>query len=155
VHENDFTLQVEGHLIECSKIRAVWYRKGIHWLGGQFKEVSINGHQQLTSYLNRKANEEDKNLSEYIHYIIEQRVPVLGSAFRSNLNKLIVLDMAKSVGLYTPDFYVLNEKQSVRNLINGREQYITKSMSDGIYLFEKEEKRKGYFTYTEVLTSER
>jgi hypothetical protein len=150
IHENNFTIQVDGYLIELSKIRVVWYRKGINWFGGQFKEVAINGHPQLTSYLNKKAREENQKLSEYIHYIIEQRIPVLGSAFKSDLNKLITLDIAKSVGLHTPEFYILNEQQSIKNLAKYDTQYITKSMSDGIYLFEKEEKRKGYFTYTEL-----
>src|SRR5262249_7689684 len=53
-----------------------------------------------------------------------------------------------------PEFYIFNEKKSIKNLIKHDEQYITKSMSDGVYLFESEEKRKGYFTYTEVLTKE-
>ena len=155
IHENNFAMQVDGYLIELSKIRVVWYRKGINWLGGQFKEVSINEHPQLTSYLNKKAVQENHKLSEYIHYVIEQRIPVLGSAFKSDLNKLIILDIAKSVGLRTPGFYILNEKQSIKNLVKYGEQYITKSMSDGIYLFESAEKRKGYFTYTELLTKER
>jgi ATP-GRASP peptide maturase of grasp-with-spasm system len=154
VHENNFTLYIDGHFIELDELSVVWYRKGINWIGGQFKDVSINGHPKLTSYLNKKAEKENQKLSDYIHYIIEQRIPVLGSAFKYDLNKLIILDMAKSVGLYTPEFYILNEKQSVNNLVKYSEQYITKAMSDGIYLFESEEKRKGYFTYTELLTRE-
>jgi ATP-GRASP peptide maturase of grasp-with-spasm system len=154
VHEDGFTMQIDTHLIDLSKIRAVWYRRGINWLGGQFKEVFINDHPKLTSYLNKKADQENHKLSDYIHYIIEKRVPVLGSAFKNNLNKLITLDIAKSIGLHTPEFYIFNEKRSVANLVQD-EQYITKSMSDGVYLFESEEMRKGYFTYTELLTKER
>ena len=154
VSENDFTLTVNGTVIELNKIRVVWYRKGVNWLSGQFKEVFINEHPQLTSYLNRKAEKENQKLCDYIHYLIEERVPVLGSAFKSDLNKLITLNVAKSLGLNIPDFYILNEKQSIKNLISNGGQYITKAMSDGVYLFESQEKRKGYFTYTESLTNE-
>src|SRR4030095_4301209 len=152
---NDFTIQVDRQFIELSKIRAVWYRKGANWLGGQFKEVTINGHPRLAAHLKKKIEKENHKLSEYIHYIIEQRIPVLGSAFKYDLNKLIILDIAKSVGLHTPEFYILNEKQSIRDLVKYGEQYVTKSMSDGVYLFESEEKKKGYFSYTELLTKER
>jgi ATP-GRASP peptide maturase of grasp-with-spasm system len=154
MHGNDFTIQVDENIIELSKIRAVWYRKGARWLEGQFQEVCIEEHPKLTSYLNNKAEKEDNKLSDYIHYVIEQRVPVLGSAFKYNLNKMITLDIAQSVGLNTPAFYVFNEKQCIENLLKGEEQYITKSMSDGVYLFENEEKSQGYFTYTESLSSE-
>ena len=79
---------------------------------------------------------------------------MLGSAFKYNLNKMITLDIAQSVGLHTPAFYVFNEKQCIEDLLKGDEQYITKSMSDGVYLFENEEKSQGYFTYTESLSSD-
>jgi len=154
MHNDDFTLQIDGQVIELRKIRAVWYRKGIDWLGGQFHEVALNEHPRLTAYLNKKARKENQKLAEYIHYVIEQRVPVLGSAVKSDLNKLIVLDVAESVGLHIPEFYIFNEKHAIENLIHSDTSYITKSMSDGVYLFESEEKRKGYFTYTESLTKE-
>ena len=154
VRENDFTIQIDEHIIESDKIRAVWYRKGANWLGGQFNEISLREHPKLTLYLNDKMRKENQKLSEYLHYLIEKKYPVLGSAFKSNLNKLVTLNIAKSVGLRTPEFFVVNEKKSIECLIKNGNSYITKAMSDGVYLFESDEKRKGYFSYTELLARE-
>lgn len=152
IHDNNFTIQVDGRCIELNKLRTVWYRKGGDWFGGQFDEVEISGHEELTSYLNHKVKKENYKLSEYIHYLIMQNIPVLGSAFKSDLNKLITLEIAKSAGLRTPESYIMNEKRSINKLIKSDTHYVTKAMSDGVYLFETERKRKGYFTYTESLT---
>ena len=52
VQNNSFTLQIDGQVIESSQIKAVWYRKGIDWLGGQFHEVALKEHPRLAAYLN-------------------------------------------------------------------------------------------------------
>jgi ATP-GRASP peptide maturase of grasp-with-spasm system len=149
VRNGEFSLRVNGSPMALSDIGAVWYRKGFNWLGGQFAEADIDGHSRLTSYLNNVARKESNKLSEYLHYLIEQTVPVLGSAFKSDLNKLITLNLARTVGLKTPEFHVINERQLAPRLLEDGQQYITKAMSDGVYLFDSEQDRKGYFTYTE------
>lgn len=154
VRNNDFSLRVNGSSMALSDIGAVWYRKGVNWLGGQFAEVEIDGHSRLTSYLNYVARKESNKLSEYLHYLIEQTVPVLGSAFKCDLNKMTTLSLARSVGLKTPEFYVINERQLAPRLLEDGHQYITKAMSDGVYLFDSETDRKGYFTYTESFDAE-
>jgi ATP-GRASP peptide maturase of grasp-with-spasm system len=64
------------------------------------------------------------------------------------------LSLARSVGLKTPEFYVINERQLAPRLLEDGHQYITKAMSDGVYLFDSETDRKGYFTYTESFDAE-
>jgi len=148
----EFSLQVNGSWINLSEIGAVWYRKGFDWFGGQFPEVRIDDHSRLTTYLRNMARKENQKLSEYLHYLIAQTVPVLGSAFKSDLNKLITLDLAREVGLKTPECHVVNERQFAADLLGEGREYIAKAMSDGVYLFESEIQRKGYFTYTESLS---
>jgi len=154
VRNSDFSLRVNGSSIALSDIGAVWYRKGLNWLGGQFAEVAIDDHSRLTAYLNNTAKKESNKLSEYLHYLIEQTVPVLGSAFKSDLNKLTTLNLARTVGLKTPDCHVINERQLATRLLEDGHQYITKAMSDGVYLFDSEKDRKGYFTYTESFNAD-
>jgi ATP-GRASP peptide maturase of grasp-with-spasm system len=151
LRNGDFSLRVNGTSIALSDIGAVWYRKGFNWFGGQFAEVSIDDHPRLTAYLNNTARKESNKLSEYVHYLIEQTVPVLGSAFKYDLNKLITLNLARTVGFKTPECHVINERQSAAQLLEGGHEYITKAMSDGVYLFDSEKERKGYFSYTESL----
>ena len=154
IRESGFSLRVNGDDIQLNRLGAAWYRKGLNWLGGQFNEVFVEDHPELTNYLNILGCKENQKLSEYIHYLIQQRVPVLGSAFKSDLNKLVTLDLAQSVGLKIPPFHVVNETQSVARLLEGDQEYITKAMSDGVYLFESENRQRGYFTYTESVSRE-
>jgi ATP-GRASP peptide maturase of grasp-with-spasm system len=154
VSDSDFSLQVNGSSIALSNLRAVWYRKGFDWLGGQFSQVGIDGHSRLSAYLNNVARKESTKLSEYLHYLIENTVPVLGSAFKSDLNKLTTLNLARSVGLKTPECHVINDRQLATRVLEGGRRYITKAMSDGVYLFDSEKDRKGYFTYTESLDAD-
>jgi ATP-GRASP peptide maturase of grasp-with-spasm system len=151
VHNSDFSLRVNGTSIALSDIGAVWYRKGYNWLGGQFAQVDIDGHPRLTTNLNNIARKESNKLSEYLHYLIEKTVPVLGSAFKSDLNKLTTLNLARTVGFKTPECHVINERQLATRLLEDGHEYITKAMSDGVYLFDSEKDRKAYFTYTESL----
>lgn len=152
---NNCVLNINGQKVDLSTVSVVWYRKGVNWLGQQFKEISIKNHPQLSNHMNRISQNENKVLNDYIHYLIKQNIPVLGSAFKSNLNKLKTLEQARSVGLSTPKFHVLNELEEVKKLLDSETGYITKSMSDGVYFFDSEHSDTAYFTYTEDLISER
>jgi len=147
-------LSINGQEVDLDDVSAVWYRKGGNWFGQQFEDISINNSPELSRYMNYVSDNENKVLNNYIHYLIKRKVRVLGSAFKSNLNKLMTLDQAKSVGLSIPDFHVSNELQEMKNLTNSHEDYITKSMSDGVYYFDSEHSETAYFTYTENLTNE-
>lgn len=155
VEEGDFKIRLQDKVFSLRDIKAVWYRKGCDWLCDQFYTITIEGHTKFTRYLNNKAQREQHKLSEYLHFLIENSVPVLGSAFKSDLNKLITLSAAKAAGLLIPDFHVVNHKQAVEQLWHTGEGFISKSMSDGVYLFDKTEAAMGYFTYTEKLTEEK
>ncbi len=148
-------LTINDQHIDLNKITAVWYRKGANWFGQQFEEVRIDNHLRLSHCLNQISANENKVLNDYIHFLIKRKVPVLGSAFKSNLNKLMTLDQARSVGLSVPDFHVLNSVNDIDGLINSSKHHITKTMSDGVYLFDSEDSETGCFTYTEDLDQDR
>ncbi|MDQ3291971.1 MAG: grasp-with-spasm system ATP-grasp peptide maturase, partial [Bacteroidota bacterium] len=151
IAEGTFSFQWNGRLIRLNDIEAVWYRKGKNWLCDQFYPISVEDNATFTDYLNNKLKSEEAKLTEYLHYIIENTVPVLGSAMRGNLNKLLVLATAKATGLLIPDFYITNYKEGVHTVFNQSPDLITKAMSDGLYLFDTIEKETGYFTFTEKL----
>ncbi len=154
LQEGEFYIQLKKQSIRLKDIKAVWYRKGRQWLYKQHQHVAIDEHPLFTEYLNAKIEKEEHKLSEYFHYMIENTISTLGSSFKSDLNKLKVLSIAKSVGLLIPDFYVVNSKKSLEKLFEEHDGFITKSMSDGIYLFESKELETGYFSYTEKITRE-
>jgi len=154
VMRNDFVITVGDQTIRSKDLSVVWYRKGLSWFRGAFQEVAIDGHEKLSSTMNRIADHENQVLMDYLHHLIEQKATVLGSAFKSNLNKLVTLNLAESVGLKVPDFMVSDQTADFVQL--QREEpgrYITKAMSDGLYLFDSEVNQQAYFTYTEPLES--
>ncbi len=155
ISNNDCVLNIDDSDINLNDVTAVWYRKGGNWFGQQFKEIRVNNYPDLSDYLNRVSANENKVLNDYVHYLIKQKSRVLGSAFKSGLNKLMTLEQAKSVGLLVPEFNVMSELSEVRKKLNSNTKYITKSMSDGIYFFDSKVSETAYFTYTEDLTESR
>ncbi|MEO5890278.1 MAG: grasp-with-spasm system ATP-grasp peptide maturase [Ferruginibacter sp.] len=149
ISNETFSFQLDGRTIRLNEIEAVWYRKGSNWLCDLFYPVSVDDHQGFTNYLNYKLKVEEARLSEYLHYIIENTVPFLGSSTKGDLNKLLVLSAAKNVGLLVPDFYISNHKEGIGRVFDQAPDLITKSISDGLYQFDNTDKNTGYFTFTE------
>lgn len=152
VDQNTLSFQHNGRLIRLSEIEAVWYRKGRNWLCNQFLEIDFSEHPRFTAYLRKKIAGEELRLSEYLHFIIENAVPVLGSASRCELNKLLVLHAAREVGLLIPAFHISNSRASLKAAIADKPA-ITKPITDGLYLFENKQANTGYFSYTESLAA--
>src|SRR5215467_961717 len=95
VDQTTLSFRHNGRLIHLSEIEAVWYRKGRNWLCNQFHEIDFSEHPRLTAYLRKKIAGEELRLSEYLHFMIENAVPTLGSPSRCEINKLLVLRAAR------------------------------------------------------------
>lgn len=150
VELNTLSFKKDGQVIRLSDIEAVWYRKGRRWLCNQFLETDFIDHPEFSTYLKNKLAEEELRLSEYLHFLIHNQVHVLGSPSRSTLNKLVVLHLAKEIGLLVPEFKISNSRNSlISAAING--PIITKPIGDVLYLFETEQASAGYFSYTEMI----
>lgn len=154
ISEDSFCFMLGDRRIDLEEIDAVWYRKGKNWFCDQFFPVAVEGRERFTRYLNSKLEQEATKLSEYLHFLIGRRAHVLGSATRSDLNKLLVLDAAREAGLLVPHFHVANYREGIRAYFGHSPDLITKSISNGLYLFESEESHTGYFSYTEKLSGE-
>jgi ATP-GRASP peptide maturase of grasp-with-spasm system len=146
------SFRYDGRLIRLSEIDAVWYRKGRNWLCNQFLEVNFSEHPKLAAYLRKKMNGEELRLSEYLHFMIENALPALGSPSRCDFNKLLVLHAAREVGLLIPAFHISNSRTSLERAIADKPS-ITKPITDVLYLFDNEQAKMGYFSYTEALTA--
>lgn len=150
VDHNTLSFRHKGRLIRLSEIEAVWYRKGRNWLCNQFLEIDFSEHPRLTAYLRKRIAGEELRLSEYLHFMIENAVPALGSPSRCELNKLLVLHAAREAGLLIPAFHISNCRASLKAAIADKPA-ITKPITDGLYLFDNEQANTGYFSYTEAL----
>lgn len=152
VDQSNLSFRYKDRLIRLSEIEAVWYRKGRNWLCNQFLEIDFHEHPRLTAYLRKKVAGEELRLSEYLHFMIENAVPALGSPSRCDINKLLVLHAAREVGLLTPAFRISNSKAALKTAISDTPS-ITKPITDGLYLFDHEQTTTGYFSYTEALAA--
>lgn len=150
VDDDTLSFRVDDRLIRLSRIDAVWYRKGRHWLCNQFDEAGFGEHPKFDAYIRKKVAWEEMRLSAYVHFMIERTVPALCPLAGCYLNKLLVLHAAREVGLLTPSFCVSNSKACLRTVVAGK-AFITKAITDGLYLFDTDEANIGYYSYTETV----
>jgi ATP-GRASP peptide maturase of grasp-with-spasm system len=141
---------VDGKWYSGSDISAIWYRKGIFWFPEDTQAPQFDGQTALNALLERKLRAEGKIAAQYFHYLMRDRgVRVLGNPFLGDPNKLIVLHEARRLGLKVPAFDVVN-RLTVRHRGNAT-GYVTKALSDGVYLWDNDHAQRGYFPYTEEL----
>jgi ATP-GRASP peptide maturase of grasp-with-spasm system len=149
--DDDFHLRVDDDEFRLADVTSAWLRKGDFWFKDLFPPVTAPVSSALTDHLTKKLQRENRNLREHFHYVLKKRCAVLGSASGSSPNKLIVLERARALGLSTPPFSVSTSRQHAEGLVESGHGYVSKAMSDGLYLFDTTESKAGYFTYTEML----
>jgi ATP-GRASP peptide maturase of grasp-with-spasm system len=144
----------------CEAKSCWWRRRGIsqrHFFQRAKRRSLVSGDYDLTSLINGRirndvfTNESDR-LIEYIYKYIYQNCSInLGRPPLFNLNRLVVLDIAKRNGLHTPPFNVLTDKRALSDAVNLYGDCVTKAISNGIM-----EQISGcrYYTYTELLGSD-
>lgn len=118
-----FDIVFHNKTVQYSKISGVYYRRGmlnIH--KATIKNISDN------KSLNRLIIDEVERLQEFIHSIIEKG-NTIGSFKNRSLNKLVVLEIAQSLGLDIPRTFIETKKEEVINLINENE-IVTKNISE-------------------------
>jgi len=149
--DDDYHVRVDEECFRLADVSSAWLRKGDFWFRGLFPTVEAPQSHALTEHLNQKLRLEDRQLREHFHYVLKKRCAVLGSANNSSPNKLVVLELARELGLRTPPFRVTTSRQHTQALLDSGAPYVSKAMSDGLYLFDVQESKAGYFTYTEKL----
>jgi ATP-GRASP peptide maturase of grasp-with-spasm system len=149
--DDDFFVRVNDDAFRLADVSSAWLRKGGFWFKGLFPAVTAQGRPTLTRYLSQMLERENRTLRDHFHYVLRKRCAVLGSAHGSTPNKLVVLELARELGLRTPPFSVSNLRSHAQGLVGSNCGYVTKAMSDGLYLFDTTESKTGYFTYTEAL----
>jgi ATP-GRASP peptide maturase of grasp-with-spasm system len=149
--DDDFLVRVDDDEFRLADVSSAWLRKGDFWFKDLYPPVTAPVSSVLTAHLSKKLQRENRVLRDHFHYVLRKRCAVLGSASGSSPNKLIVLELARELGLSTPSFSVSTSRQYARDLVESGHGHVSKAMSDGIYLFDTTESMAGYFTYTEML----
>lgn len=149
--DDDYHVRLDDDEFRLADVSSAWLRKGGFWFKGLFPAVTAPGSATLTEHLRQKLQREDRVLREHFHYVLRKRCAVLGSASGSTPNKLVVLELARELGLRTPSFSVSSTRRHAQSLLDSGHAHVSKAMSDGLYLFDVGESKTGYFTYTELL----
>ena len=119
IEGTDFVLTTRNISVRYSDIESVWYRRGML----KIKDISPFKNDLLTFYLEK----EKETLQDFIEFAFQIKEKITGN-FRSTINKLKVLHAAQSVGLKTPDTYIVNSKSELTSILSEHESFISKSI---------------------------
>lgn len=132
---SNIAFKSKNYSFNLEEITSVWYRRGD--LPIKYKET---GDSKLDNFRIREI----KKIKEYIHYKL-CKVRHINSILNVDYNKLIVSDIARTVGLLTPDDYIYDNVESIKkDLSVTNKKYSTKSISGNFILQEEEHLYMGY-----------
>ncbi|WP_066440283.1 grasp-with-spasm system ATP-grasp peptide maturase [Chryseobacterium sp. CCH4-E10] len=108
--------------LNFNEFSGYWYRRG------KFVNPPINNlyNIEIQQYL----EENNRKILEFFEYKMMKKKN-LNSFFNSDLNKLIILEMAKEVGLLTPDFQLVKIHKPIDNF-----EYIYKTINGDGNIFD-------------------
>lgn len=138
------SLCVEGKLLDFSKIRAYWYRRGNFAIPGH------KGGEHLPPVIRDNMANEAQTVMELLHSRL-RNVPHLGRYEERKVNRLKVMDTAAQLGLEVPVYGVFNSREQVADFMATHGRVVTKPLSDGLIL---EEDRICYANYTSLFEPE-
>lgn len=146
----DIVIESQNQQFNLKDIRTVWYRRGAFLDLAAMPEGYVLQTPELEGMgdmLEQNLLDEYKTYSRYLKYVMEQK-RCLTRFTDSEVNKLIVLSMARQLGLQVPDSWIATENDQITD-ISPEFDLITKSVSSGIY---HHTPTRGYYTYTESVS---
>jgi hypothetical protein len=103
---NDIKIKSKSNFLLLSNIKGIWYRRGF-----------LNLKLKLTNDddLDRFRMQEFKKIKEYLYYKLSL-LPNINRYTISDVNKLIVSDHARNLGLRTPEEFIISNIVYINNL---------------------------------------
>lgn len=109
--------------INLDEITAVWYRRGeLHF---QLPNLNFIQNTDLKRQIYQHLMQEKIILEDFLQYLL-YAIPHVGTYKMRGVNKLIVLDQARKLGIEIPDTTVISEKKQ----LNTPKKLIAKSISE-------------------------
>jgi ATP-GRASP peptide maturase of grasp-with-spasm system len=125
IKNNEFYFIVDNIEIELKEVKFIWYRRPTL----KFKRPKFN-LQYFDNLLNIEFN---KIIELFVYKLIQ--IQSLGN-IKTDVNKLIVTDLAKNIGLLTTDDYLITNKEGLLRL-HEKSEIISKVISGhSMYNFE-------------------
>ncbi len=125
--ENDghFTLEINQKKINTKKIKGIWYRRGN--LG--FEEIKFHREDdefKVLPLLSNYLNIEFRRIINYFHFKFFQ-LNHIGNYLKSDLNKLVVLDIVRRCSIRFPETLITSSKNELLKFKKKHGRIITKS----------------------------
>lgn len=140
--------------VNLKDVKACWWRRtGLtrrHFTNKLANENLVVNDLDLTRLINDKRNfldDEARGLIDYIFYSIYKSSLINLGKPLFNLNRLIVLDIAKKHGLDVPNYSIVSNCSQLTGNETGSKK-VTKSISNGIY---SDIQNHRFYTYTELI----
>lgn len=139
----DIKFECNNRTVFLSDIKSYWYRRGGFKLGN----IKLSKIKQFNNF----QNYETEKIIEFIMYKLDNCKRI--NAFKtSDVNKLIVSDIARKIGLLTPKDYIISLKKSFIEIEKKEDCLITKSITgDCMQDFEK----FTIYNYTKKITQKK
>lgn len=106
---------------DINSISSVWFRRG-----------SLNISKKIDNALSNFLNEESYHIKNYIYYLLSSKKRI-GEINSSIINKLIVNDIARSVGLSMPKTFLLTSQEELKKIFK-KHELITKVIAGNGFL---------------------
>ncbi len=161
-NNHEFIISSNGEQFNLYDVTAVWYRRtgiSVKNFLHQYIDKSNPGSffiEKDDHYHYGVLLDETRTLVEFIHYLVEKEsVTKIGSFFTDDVNKLVVLDKARDVGLNVPESFVITTKEQLIDIKNKHKNkhLITKAICEGIYRPDAKETYQ-YYSYVERMDQE-
>lgn len=154
-----FKNTLSGEVVNLKEAKACWWRRtGIkhHHLAQPSMQRKLEiDDLDLTSFISGGETDflkrESKALIEYIVQDIYETCPRNLGKPVFDLNRLIVLDMAKKIGLKIPEYEILNSGKDLFERKDSFGKAVTKAIANGIAA---DVKGSRFYSYTELLEEE-
>lgn len=124
IHLNFLGSDIEFHInnfkFKLNEIESCWYRRG-------FLNLKFNINNEIKQFHDFNTTEASK-IEQYIYYKLNLLKKV-NYYSNSEINKLIVSDIARNLEIKTPNDYLVNSKNELKEIMtNGKQEFITKSI---------------------------
>ena len=117
-----------GKQVDFSKVKSVWFRRGR--LQVKFALPKNIDKAKYAPILDNEK-QEAKALSDFLINKLSEK-KCISDFSNMSPNKLMVLEMAKSIGLEIPDTIITTKKESIKNYFKNR-KIINKNISDVVH----------------------
>jgi hypothetical protein len=135
VNELGFIIDVDEKRLNSQSIKSFWYRRG---------EIILDRNEKFAETEEFIKNESD-SIIEYLCYIIEKNKKIV-SFKKSEINRIIALNYASSIGLIIPNYLITsNKKELLKFQEICKNGILIKNSSAGIF-FISEDTMKIYLT---------